>query len=106
MPRWVQFCWEYLGEIVLSVLVCILVFKLVRLEILFKGLSDRRSDLLVSYGVAIAVSTAVWGIFLSILTTDFGSWLRRIGQAHDYSRALAFPIFVDLIALLARSREV
>jgi hypothetical protein len=97
---WGESCWEYLGEILLAVFVCVLIYIWSQPEFVLKGLSDLRSDLLVSYGVAIAVSTAVWGIFLTILTTEFGTWLRGIGEAHRYSRALAFPIFVDLIALL------
>jgi hypothetical protein len=61
---------------------------------------DRCLDLILTFGVAIAISVAVWGIFLTVLTSEFGAWLRKRGEADHYARALAIPIFIDLLALL------
>lgn len=67
---------------------------------LHERLCSLRADLIVIAGGALAISVAVWGIFLAMLNSDFGAWLRQRNQASAYSRALATPIFGDLLGIL------
>ena len=59
-----------------------------------------RSDLLVGLGVLLAINAAVWAVLLAILSTDFGKWLRKRGEALAYTTALAAPIFISSFAFL------
>ena len=51
-------------------------------------------------GIASGISTAVWVGFLALLSSEFGSWLRKKNEAVSYSRALATPILGYLLGLL------
>ncbi len=90
--------WEYLGEWVLVGLVTALLFFVFGTDIVRKGLCDRRSDLMLSLGIAVGVTAAIWGVFFAVLATEFGAWLRKRDQASSYSRGLATPIFASLAA--------
>ena len=92
--------WEYLVEVILASLSCWLVFILQDEEKLRVHLCGLRPDLMVIVGGALATAVAVWAILVGILTSDFGTWLRKKGEAAAYSRGLAVPIFAYLLGLL------
>jgi len=98
--RWRRSVWEYLGELVLSVLSTWLVLRFFDAAAVQERLCVLRPDLLLAVGIGLAAAVAVWAIFAGILAGDFGVWLREKGEASAYSRALATPIFAYLLILV------
>lgn len=84
--------WEYLGELILATLSCVLFRLHYSTADLLELLCRLRSDLLVGVAAAMALSCGVWIGLLAIFASDFGAWLRKRGEASVYSRALATPV--------------
>ena len=69
--------WEYAGELVLAGLLCLLVFIRFEADQLQRTLCRLRPDLLTGISVVLGLSVAIWIGLLTILSSDFGAWLRK-----------------------------
>ena len=98
--RWLLSAWEYAGELVLAVLVSVLLFVAAQQGVLQSQLCRLRNDLMLIVGIALGISATVWVGFLALLSSEFGVWLRKKNEAFSYSRALAVPLFGDLVGIL------
>ncbi|PYV69921.1 MAG: hypothetical protein DMG96_32685 [Acidobacteria bacterium] len=92
--------WEYAGELILAGLFCVLVLVWFDLRDLLRTLCKLRTDLLTGIGVALGISVAIWVGLLTILSSEFGTWLRKKGEASAYSRALATPVLAYVLTFL------
>jgi len=92
--------WEYAGEVLLGGLITFLLFRFLGEGRIREALCNLRPDLLVGVGVLLGISAGVWAGLLAILATDFGKWLRQMGEALAYTTALAAPIFISTLAFL------
>lgn len=97
---WRLSVWEYLGEAILAILASVLLFLIFGRVELHDRLCGLRSDLMTAVGIALGVSATVWVGFFAMLSSEFGKWLRVENQSFSYSRALAAPIFANLVGLL------
>lgn len=97
---WGLAVWEYLGELILALLLAVLTFVLAGVPIVAQRTCALRGDLMLAVGGVLSLSATVWVGFFALLVSKFGSWLRSRGQASAYAKALATPILADLIGFI------
>lgn len=100
LREWLRSAWEYGSEIVFSILLGIILLLILRIEWFRSVLYENRSDLFVLLLTLSGVCAAIWVAFLAVLNSEFGKELRLHGQSSVYSRALAFPMFLAILASL------
>jgi hypothetical protein len=102
MHRQAEAAWEYVSEILASVLLFFTLSQLIGLEVQREWLIHKKIDLANLLIVAAAATAITFGGFFAVLTTEFGLRLRQAGEAKAYASAFGFPLllFVTTLALL------
>ena len=92
--------WAYAVEIIASGLFCLILWLTIGADRLREWQIENRSDLLVSIGIAVAVSAAIFAAYFALLSTNFGRRLRMHKAAAEYAAAFAYPMFLFFLAAI------
>jgi hypothetical protein len=98
MPRTLTKIWTYAVEAVSAALFSAVFWLTIGVEKIRAWQVDKKPDLLVSVGIAIAASATIFAAYFALLSTDFGRKLRMHGVAAEYTAAFAFPMILFMIS--------
>lgn len=99
MTRRLESIWAYLGELIVAALLLLALNLLLDTQDLSVWLTQQRASLTTILTTGVASSAIAFGAFFAILTTDFGSKLRLVGEAKAYVIAFAFPLLLFVVSL-------
>ena len=92
--------WAYAVEIIAAGLLCEILRRIVGVDRVHGWQIEKRSDLLVSIGIAVAVNAAIFAAYFALLSTDFGKRLRAHKAAAEYATAFAYPMFLFFVTAI------
>jgi hypothetical protein len=93
--------WEYLSEAVASLLLYLIALIRLSPHRIAKWLFESHSDIGGMITGALALTGFAFAAFIAILVTDFGTKLRKFGQAKAYTIAFAIPPIANVASLIA-----
>lgn len=90
--------WTYAVEVVAASLICVLLWLTAGADRMRQWQIEKKSDLLVSIGIAVGVSAAIFAAYFGLLSTNFGRRLRKHNAAAEYATAFAYPMLLLVLA--------
>jgi len=100
VPLW-KLILSYLEEALLAFMVSFLLKRWIGSGIVLKFIKDSGKDWAQLAGVMVAAALVIWGMYVSISDSDFGTYLINRKKDRAYTAAFSFAIFVPATASAA-----
>ncbi len=95
--------WTYLSELILSSLVCVLLWITSGPSVIGAMIFEKRVELIALTGGAATLAGVVFAAYIALLQTDFGKRIRLQGASLEYAHAIAFPFLLLFLTTVVLS---